>query len=529
MRRIAHLSDLHYGADPVGQPKVYQGLIGAFAGQQIDLIVFTGDVFDSNEPGPGLVEGFMRLHAGIEAKLGGPKPTIILPGNHDRRGDGVFAPYKEDLFAELSARFAAASRADVQVLGVGTPFLAQHVPMADFPCDIVAYDSAYTPSGIASAGGVIRQEDLLQVGSQLAQGDPERPLLFLLHHHLIPTPVTDTSIINTSGRPPIQKFLVGKVLPWLVSNGDREELTMTALGAGSALTTLQALGRAVIVLHGHKHYATVRVLKGLDGDADLLITSAGSCGMSQDWTGGEYEQAPKLWPSINFIQLDGPKIQVTSQAWSPYQPERRSSPRHLVSATRDGQQWALELPPLREAQFHPVLTVNELDAQLVSSKSHLGRLDVVTRRTLGSHSRAWLAEYWEVIEGQAGAVARDRVIGGTPWKDAKCPAKVKLAKDGVSSWRVEGGAFADLHAAQEQQLGLAYGSVELLNRSRADVVSLRVHLGPVKTTPFASITNLTTGKERPYPFTRDGDVVTVTRKNCPARTLLRLYWPLERG
>ena len=76
--------------------------------------------------------------------------------------------------------------------------------------------------------------------------------------------------------------------------------------------------------------------------------------------------------------------------------------------------------------------------------------------------------------------------------------------------------------------GRAYEWVELLNRSRADVARLKVHLGPVKTTPFASITNLTTGKERPYPITREGDVVTVTRNNCPARTLLRLYWPLER-
>jgi 3',5'-cyclic AMP phosphodiesterase CpdA len=527
MRRIAHLSDLHYGADPVAQPRLYEGLIALFASQQIDAIVFTGDVFDTNEAKPGMVEGFMRLHAGIEAQLGGPRPTIILPGNHDRRGDGVFSPYREELFSELASKFS--ERPEVKVLGAHTPFLAQRVPLPDFPCDVVAYDSAYLPSGIASAGGVIRQEDLLQVGSQLALGDPERPLLFLLHHHLIPTPVTDTSVINTSGRPPIQKFLVSKVLPWLVSNGDREELTMTALGAGSALSTLATLGRAVIVLHGHKHYATARLLKGLDGDADLLITSAGSCGMTQDWTGGEYEQAPKLWPSVNFIQLDSAKVQVTSQAWSPFQPERRSSTRNLVSATRDGRQWTLELPPLREAQFHPVLTMNELDAQLVPSKSHLGRLDVVTKRTLASHPRAWLQEYWEVLEGPSGAVARDlRIHGGANWKDAKCPARVKLAKDGVSTWRIEGGVFSDIASAEAQHQGKAFESVELLNRSRADVARLRVHLGPVKTTPFASITNLTTGKERPYPFTREGDVVTVTRNNCPARTLLRLYWPLER-
>jgi hypothetical protein len=199
-----------------------------------------------------------------------------------------------------------------------------------------------------------------------------------------------------------------------------------------------------------------------------------------------------------------------------------------VSATRDGRQWTLELPPLREVQFHPVLTLNELEAQLTPSPSQLGRLDVVTQRRLGSHPRAWLDEYWEVIEGPPGAVAREILVDGKPRRDAKCPARVKVTKDGLSTWRVEGGAFANVVDAEALHHGHAFESVELLNRSRADVARLKVHLGPVKTKPFASITNLTTGRERPWPLTRDGDVVTVTRTNCPARTLLRLYWPLER-
>ncbi len=523
MRRIAHLSDLHYGADPHNQPKLYEGLVAAFKDQPVDLIVFTGDVFDSNEPGPGIVEGFLELHAALEAQLGGPKPTIILPGNHDRRASGVFSPYREDVFDELREKFA--HRADVQVMGAQTPFLAQRIVLPDFPCDVVAYDSAYLPVGIASAGGVVRQEDLIQVGSELAGGDPARPLLFLLHHHLIPTPVTDTSAISTKGRPAVQQFMVGRVLPWLISNGDREELTMTALGAGSALTTLQTLGRAVIVLHGHKHYATVRLLKGLEGDADLLITSAGSCGLTQDWTGGEYDEAPKLWPSVNFVEVDGHRVDVTSQAWSPWQPGRLSSPRKLVSATRTGLEWTLEAPaPLDPADFRPVLALNESKLQLLTSKAQLGRLDVVTQRRLVSHPRAWLDEYWEVLEGAPGAMARELVVDGVPRHDAKCPARVKVAKDGMTSYRVEGGQFSNLDDAG----GDAFASVELHNRSRADLARLEVHLGPVTTTPFASSTNLTTGRERPWPLTRQGDVVTVTHTNCPARTLLRLYWPLAR-
>ena len=50
------------------------------------------------------------------------------------------------------------------------------------------------------------------------------------------------------------RWLLGKALPTLVSNADREELTMTALGAGTALSTLHTFGRPVLLLHGHKHF-----------------------------------------------------------------------------------------------------------------------------------------------------------------------------------------------------------------------------------------------------------------------------------
>ncbi|MFO0599584.1 MAG: metallophosphoesterase [Myxococcaceae bacterium] len=526
MRRLAHLSDLHYGADPEGQPKLFEGLLAVFAGhvaegRQIDALLFTGDVFDTNEPGAGLLEGFLRLHAGLEAALGGPKPTIILPGNHDRRAEGVFAPYREDLFDDLRRRFA--HRPDVRVMGGHTPFLAQLAPLDDFPFDVVTYDSSWLPQGIASAGGIIRQEDLIQIGNQLASREP-RPVLFLLHHHLIPTPVTDTSVISTSGRPPIQKFLVGKVLPWLVSNGDREELTMTALGAGSALTTLQSLGRPVLVLHGHKHYATARLLKGLDDDADLLITSAGSCGLPQEWIEGDYEEAPRLWPSVNFVEVEPDEVVVTSQAWSPFNPERRSTLRRLVRARRQGLRWLADEAPPPPVEFLPVLMKNEARITLSPCSSMLGRLDVHTTRQLESHERAVLENYWEVVTGPPGAQLKDARVDGKPRRDAKCPAKIRVGRDGTTTFRVEGGA----HVAIADAEGNAFDAVSLLNRSRAALARLEVDLGPVKTEPFVSVTNLTTGRERPWPFEREGRMVRVTYENCPARTLLRVYWPLER-
>lgn len=118
---------------------------------------------------------------------------------------------------------------------------------------------------------------------------------------------------------------------------------------------------------------------------------------------------------------------------------------------------------------------------------------------------------------------RDAVMGGVARRDAKCPAKIKVPRDGRTRFRVEGGAYRTVRDSD----GRAFASVELLNRSRAALARLEVHLGPVTTKPFASVTNLTTGKERPWRFEHVGDVVTVTFPQCPARTMLRVSWPLE--
>jgi hypothetical protein len=135
---------------------------------------------------------------------------------------------------------------------------------------------------------------------------------------------------------------------------------MTALGAGTALSTLHSLGRGVVVLHGHKHHPAVRLLKGLGDEADVLVTSAGSCGRAQDlWSGGAgWEDAPKLGPSLNVVEVTADGVEVTSQAWSPTEPTRRNSPHQLVSVRRQGRRWELRAPH-RPRPFEPVLALNK--------------------------------------------------------------------------------------------------------------------------------------------------------------------------
>jgi hypothetical protein len=417
----------------------------------------------------------------------------------------------------------------VQVLGNRTPQLAERVEVFGVPADVVAYDSSYLPRGLVSAGGQVRQEDLVELGSQLAPGDPERPLIFLLHHHLVPTPVTDTSLIQTAERPFWQRWLVGRLLPDVIGNGDREELTMTALGSGTALSTLQTLGRAVVVLHGHKHYPTARLLKGEGEDADLLVTSAGSCGKAQDFSAGveALDDAPRLWPSLNLVEVTADGVEVTTQAWSPTEPSRRNTPRRLVSVHREGMRWVSNGPG-EPRPFEAVLALNESEVTLRRSGRFLDRYDTEVRRKVRATKTAFMKEYREVVEGPPRAKVVDILTGGVDLSDTKCPTQIEVPMhDGEAVWRVLGGALATTHAAEELRgPGARFESVGLLNRSRAAVARLRVNLGPVKTNPFASATDLTTGKERPMLLVRDGDAVVAEYVRCPARVLLRVYWPL---
>jgi len=60
-------------------------------------------------------------------------------------------------------------------------------------------------------------------------------------------------------------------------------------------------------------------------------------------------------------------------------------------------------------------------------------------------------------------------------------------------------------------------------------------LGKIAKSAFASATDLGTGLERPLRVDRSGDggngsdgaMMAANLDDCPARTLLRIYWPLE--
>lgn len=535
MGLILHLSDLHLLFNPTEQESIFDGLVHALRdvrerwGRPVDLLAITGDVFDSSTLDVKLaITRFLDLFAGIGRALGGEPPTVILPGNHDRRRGGLFGPHDERLFHALKQALGARA----WVHGCTTPFLSAVLPreLHGQKFWVIAYDSTYLPHGFLSAGGALRQEDLLSAASQIESAGDEDPVLFLLHHHLVPTPITDLGRIeieeNTSRW---LRWSIETALPKLVANADREELTMTALGAGTALSTLHTLGRAVLVLHGHKHYATSRLLDGtVAGHGDVLVVSAGSCGTAQRWSSGETQNAARLWPSFNVIDWDEPRLKIDSVSFPWKGGTGPISVHPIVRAERNGAVWNIErLPLVPPLEGPPELEHNRSLICLAEPATQQdGRWDYSCERDIASSGK--LVRYVETVEGAPGGRCLIEPFGA----ELALPADVHLDVEGVTRYRVERSVFRTLAAAREAQghRASAFAQVNLMSRYAAKSAALELAgLGRRAESAFASATDLGTGLERPLKLRRGGaeGSVSALLDDCPARTLLRIYWPLQ--
>jgi 3',5'-cyclic AMP phosphodiesterase CpdA len=538
MALIIHLSDLHLLSNPQEQEVIFDELVSALrhVGEQsagpVRLLAITGDVFDSATiDAKFATHRFAQLHKEICAALGGEVPTVIVPGNHDRRRLGLFGPHRGELFEALQETLQGRA----WVHGCNTPFLSELVPPSyhGLPLWVVAYDSTYLPRGLVSAGGALRQEDLLYAAAQIAGKNPDWPVLFMLHHHLVPTPLTDLGPVEIDNAPAVVRWGVQRVLPDLIAHADREELTMTALGAGTALSTLHTLGRSVLAIHGHKHYATARMLDGMsEGDGDLLVVSAGSAGQAQRWNdqnGGT--DSARLWPSFNVIELQGDDLAIdtVSFAWKEEGSAKRSR-RALVRARRSGSQWRIE--PLRQVNIEdagPRLALNAARCQMRPSTAHQARWDYECEREVRRAPAAHLHRYLETVNGLEDGLCVVNALGA----HAKLPLQVHLQVDGSVTYLVLGGVFRTLVEARRilGDRSSPFAHVALMNRYYSELASLSVSgLSDSAHDAFASATDLGTGLERPIPLERGAHAgeIDIHMRNCPPRTLLRLYWRLDR-
>ncbi|HEY0462937.1 MAG TPA: metallophosphoesterase [Polyangiaceae bacterium] len=526
MTFLVHLSDLHMTRSNRAQSRLFDKLLEALGAEhekarpERTTVFITGDVFDSGtDPAGPLVDAFLSWHARMLEVLGNAF-TVVLPGNHDRRRFGLLGPNREALF---SALHQAADPTRMHVLGQRTPFLAEVVPRAlhGLPAHVVAYDSSYLPSGLVGAGGTFRLEDLLQVHAQLP--DDGLPLVLLVHHHLIPTPVTDISHIDMVGTPRLVRWLVQSVLPRLFSHADREELTMTALGAGTALSALHSFERAVLLLHGHKHVPTARMLRGLDGNSgDLILVSAGSAGRSE----GVYSTQPnpaRLWPSFNLVELSDERVRVEALSFSPKRSGRAPVRRDLVRAKRSRSKWELQPCGLEASDFPARVLTDESTYTLSQSHALAERWDFVCERRVALKAGAQLRRYKDFVHALPHFSP-----GSPPQAQGRGYRRVDISLEEPTAHRSTDALCRTLgEAARCYGRGTAFEWVGLLCRYGAEHATLRLASHPDDDfQPFASATDLTTGRERPARIELRDGLWSVTLRDCAPRTLLRIYWPL---
>jgi 3',5'-cyclic AMP phosphodiesterase CpdA len=539
---IAQLSDLHLLSGEEDQPLILRALVDTLGREVarrpggIDLLAITGDVFDSATRNPARsIKAFLRFYDELTQALGGAVPTVIVPGNHDRRRAGLIGPFLREPFDEL--RQALEGRAFVH--GSAVPFLAQVVPpeFHGLPVWVVAFDSTYLPSGLISAGGSLRQEDILHAAAAISGQQPDHPVLFLLHHHLVPTPLTDVGVVKVDRTPQLVRWGVEHLLPTLIANADREEMTMTALGAGTALSTLHALSRAVLVLHGHKHYATARLLSGIAADqGDVLIVSAGSCGSVQSWFPTTAKDAATLWPSFNLIDLapDGVRVDVVSFG---YRGDALGvvHSRPLVAAGREGPRWLVR--PIRlDAEREPaIIERNELLCTLVPNGNAV-RWDCYCERRYTGQSDIAPEHYGDAVDALEDSELEvlDAEGNGTGAK-LHPPIQLTLQRSRPTRYKIIG-AYCRTVSEAERLFGLRwapYAWQGLMNRYASAEVRLELRVGGTRSLrgAFASETDLGTGLQRPLALAADStdDRAIVRYRACPARTLIRVYWPLELG
>lgn len=540
---LLHLSDVHLGADD--RPLLWENFSRALSKVASEAtgpvaVAVTGDLIDTPTARADelerLVRGFVgRIASALAAAGHAGAPIVLLPGNHDRRADGVMAPWRHRamrLITEWTAGAATVVAADEhQPLATCVRSLEQVLGM-----NVVAYDSTHTVAGFISAGGLIRVEDLLAVSIHMN----DRPTLVLTHHHLVPTPVTDVGVTDTRKKGLLKRVLVGAVLPRAVSFGDREELFMTALGAGTGLSALAALERPVVVLHGHKHYPTARLMAATTPrDGDVLIASAGSLGLLEPFsvTGREPDDEPAsdtsaaqtrrlyLWPSFNVLTFnDGVRLDISTCFFKPDLPSQsvpQTQRQALAAVQRQGRRWVPRTRRRHRAPYEKVIDRDEAVYALTSAPGGYWTA-TCTRLVVGGPD----ATVSEPID----PLARAQVIGDG--YDER-HGLFAFPRGVPSSYALERGVFRTV--AERARRARAdhfspFESVGLIVRRGAQLARLEVRgLGPSLATCFASRTDLHTGEVRPLRLDKTGGAAIVELRECPARRLIRIHWRLEAG
>lgn len=546
-RRLIHLSDLHLKRpDQLDSPQ-FRWLIATLktvaAAERGPLaLVVTGDILDDapqcanavnenavSQIASGLVD---KLEDAVQAR-DEKCPIVLLPGNHDRRGGGVVGPWRswpmKAIAQSIKGRSAVVASAEPsEPLAQGLETLSG---IMGFP--VIAYDTTHALSGCFSAGGRIRVEDLF---SAIGNVGDTRPLMLLMHHHLIPTPTTDLGrVVVPEGNAverAVKRWLLHKAAPTVISFADREELFMTALGAGTALSALASLGRPVFVLHGHKHIPTVRLMTGTRSEhGDVMLIAAGAAGVAESFSLAPDALDPSMWPSFNVFAYDAASQKFDTKSY--YYPP---------GPKKDGLQ-----EPAGRKEFDKTLIVGSVQGQrlvaapdaVASTAAFSNDLDeaVFAIQDNGPAAR-WSFKCSRLVRpldpqgaGNTSESYRE-YIGAAPDASFSGDARgnwLTIHPGTQASYAVQRGLFAsakDAMAAEKSDFS-PFEWVGLRVRRATRTAKLTVGGLPSNVQPFATLTDMDNGQMSAINVSGpDNGLWRVVVANCPARHLLRLHWRL---
>jgi 3',5'-cyclic-AMP phosphodiesterase len=215
--KLAHLSDLHLGERPELAASA-RALVRSVLEQQIDHVVVTGDITHT-----GSISEY-ETWLDVFAPLLEARKVTVVPGNHDRAGDGVAELLSDGLRVSVDGREGLF---------------------------MVCIDSTapHNRSTFRSHGD-LGEQMLRAVEGALERAPRGWTRCVLLHHHVLPMPIEG----------------IGEWFAERFGWPHASELTL-----GSEL--LRRLhGQVDLVLHGHRHVARESVLEGV---RPLRVANAG--------------------------------------------------------------------------------------------------------------------------------------------------------------------------------------------------------------------------------------------------------------
>ncbi len=217
-RTLVHISDLHIGRDARTDAAAIE-LRDSLLAADPDEVLLTGDVTHRGRRAE--LAAFERAFAPLAGKL------LVVPGNHDRSGEGAARALMP------GGRVQAHEREGLFVVRLDS--------------------TAPHNRRLIDSHGALTPPDLAAVDEAVASAPPGALVVLMLHHHLLPLPEDSWCERLAS--------LLG--LP-----------NAAELGLGRELIE-RLLGRCDLVLHGHRHRAGEVVLHA-PGVRSLHVLNAGS-------------------------------------------------------------------------------------------------------------------------------------------------------------------------------------------------------------------------------------------------------------